>query len=109
MQVKQAQADVRRIYRGGFAGPLVSALIWFAAAAVYQWGSSGTARVGLFFGGMLIFPLSTLVLKIAGGPSSLPKGHPSIALATQTARTVPLGMLGATALGTYQPSRSGPA
>jgi len=109
MQVKEAQADVRRIYRGGFAGPLVSALIWSAAAAVYQWGSSATAMVVLFFGGMLIFPLSTLVLKIAGGPASLPKGHPSIALATQAALTVPLGFLVAIALGTYEPSLFFPA
>ena len=36
MDVGQAQADVRRVYRGGFSGPLVSAVIWFAAAAVYQ-------------------------------------------------------------------------
>jgi len=109
MQVTQAQSDVRRVYRGGFAGPLVSALIWFAAAAVYQWGSSGTAMVVLFFGGMLIFPLSTLVLKIAGGPSALPKGHPSIALATQAALTVPPGILVAIALGTYEPSLFFPA
>lgn len=109
MDVTQAQADVRRIYRGGFAGPLVAAVIWFAASAVYQWGSPGAAMAVLFLGGMLIFPLSTLVLKIMGGPASLPKGHPSIGLAMQSAFTVPLGLLVAIALGTFEPALFLPA
>jgi hypothetical protein len=58
----------------------------------------------LFFGGMLIFPLSALVLKIMGGPAALPKGHPSISLAMQSAFTVPLGLLVAIALGSVEPA-----
>ncbi|SKB00575.1 hypothetical protein SAMN06295879_3043 [Agreia bicolorata] len=104
MELAQAQADVRRIYRGGFSGSLVSSVIWFAASAVFQWGSQPAAMAVLFFGGMLIFPLSTLVLKIMGGPAALPKGHPSIALAMQSAFTVPLGLLVAITLGTIEPS-----
>lgn len=104
MEVTQAQADVRRVYRGGFSGPLVSSLIWFTAAAVFQWGSPPAAMAVLFFGGMLIFPLSTLVLKIIGGPAALPKGHPSIALAMQSAFTVPLGFLVTITVGSIEPS-----
>mgnify|MGYP006906663499 FL=1 len=63
----------------------------------------------LFFGGMLIFPLSSLVLKAMGGPAFLPKGHPSIALAMQSAFTVPLGLLVAIALGLLDPSLFLPA
>ncbi|HJA04280.1 MAG TPA: hypothetical protein H9800_05410 [Candidatus Microbacterium stercoravium] len=109
MDVKAAQHDVRRVYRGGFSGPLVSALIWAVASAVYQWGSITTAITVLFIGGMLIFPLSTLVLKLMGSPAFLPKGHPSIALAMQSAFTVPLGLLVAIALGTAAPSLFMPA
>lgn len=104
MDVFQAQADVRRVYQGGFSGPLVSSLIWYAASAVFQWGPQPVAMAVLFFGGMLIFPLSTLVLKILGGPVALPKGHPSTALAMQSAFTVPLGILVAIALGSLEPS-----
>ena len=93
MEVSQAQADVRRIYRAGFPGPLVSAVIWAAASAVFTWGSVAAGMAALFFGGMLIFPLSTLLMKLLGGPIALPKGHPSAALAMQCAFTVPLGML----------------
>ncbi|WP_162248729.1 DUF7010 family protein [Agromyces sp. Root1464] len=109
MNVKQAQEDVRRVYRGGFSGPLVAAVIWAAASAASQWGSPATAMAVLFFGGMLIFPLSSLVLKLMGGPASLAKGHPSIALAMQSAFTVPLGLLVAIALGAVEPSLFLPA
>jgi len=39
----------------------------------------------LFLGGMLIFPLTSLVLRLGGGPTGLPKGHPLRALAMQIA------------------------
>lgn len=109
MQVEQAQADVRRVHRGGFSGPLVSAVIWFAAAATYQWGSPGAAMTVLFLGGILIFPLTVLVLKIMGGPAGLPKGHPSTSLAIQSAATVPLGLLVAIHLGALAPALFFPA
>lgn len=109
MDVIAAQQDVRHIYRGGFAGPLISALMWAAASAVYQWGSAAAAMAVLFVGGMLIFPLSSFVLKAMRGPASLPKGHPSIGLAVQSAFTVPLGLLVAIALGTLAPSLFLPA
>jgi hypothetical protein len=57
----------------------------------------------LYLGGMLIFPLSALVLKATTGAGSLPKGHPSIGLAMQSAFTVPIGLLVAIALGAYEP------
>ena len=103
MEVSQAQADVRRVYRAGFLGPLVSSVIWAAASAVFTWGSAAAGMAALFFGGMLIFPLGTLVMKLLGGPTALPKGHPSAALAMQCAFTVPLGLLVAIALGSYEP------
>lgn len=107
--MEQAQADVRGVYRGGFSGSVVSALLWFAAAAVDQWGSHGLAMAVLFFGGMLIFPLSTLLLKMMGGAAMLPKGHPAISLAMQSAFTVPLGLLVALALGSVEPDLFFPA
>ena len=103
MTIAEAQADVRRIYRGGYTGPLVSAIVWAAANAVYFIVSPGAAMVALFFGGMLIFPLSAVILRLTTGAGMLPKGHPSTALAMQSAFTVPLGLLVAIALGSYAP------
>jgi hypothetical protein len=109
MQVEQAQADVRQIYRRGFAGPLISSLVWFVSSATYQWVAPQPAMAALFLGGMLIFPLTTLLLKLLGGPSTLPKGHPSTSLAVQAAFIVPLGLFVAIALGLHEPALFFPA
>lgn len=109
MQISEAQADVVRIYRGGFSGPLVSSVIWFSAAATYAWVSPSAAMAVLLLGGMLIFPLAALVLKMMGGPAFLPKGHPSTPLAIQSAATVPLGLLVAVVLGSLEPTLFFPA
>ena len=103
MTITEAQADVRRAYRGGFSGPLVSGVIWAMANTVYLLVSPGAAMAALFFGGMLIFPLSAVILRAMPGRISLPTGHPSSALAMQSAFTVPVGLLVAIALGTYEP------
>ena len=90
MQISDAQRDVRTTFLGGFPGQLVSAVIWFASAALATWVSSRAAILMLVFGGMLIFPLTQVVLRALGHPSSLRKGHPMNALAVQIAFLVPL-------------------
>jgi len=109
MRIDEAQGDVRRVYRGGFVGQLVSGALWLIAAAIASWVSPAASIATLFFGGMLIFPLTTLALRAAGGPTALPKGHPMAALATQIAFTVPAGMLVAVALGVTKPNLFFPA
>lgn len=100
MLVSDAQVDVRRVYEGGFYGQLVSGAVWLVAAALGTWASPAAAIVSLMVGGALIFPLTTLALKMVGRATALPSGHPMAALATQIAFTVPVGflvVLGATA------------
>lgn len=103
VEIEEAQDEVRAVYRGGYAGPAVSAVVWGVANAVFLWVSPAAGIAALFIGGMLIFPLSSLILRITAGPYRLPKGHPSAALATQSALTVPLGLLVAIALGILEP------
>jgi len=107
--IRTAQGEVSRIYRGGFSGPLVSAVVWAAAAAASQWGSTAAGMAVLFLGGMLIFPLSSVVLMVLGGPALLPRRHPLSPLALQSAAVVPLGLLVAVALGTQAPALFFPA
>ncbi|MGO4784756.1 DUF7010 family protein [Cryobacterium sp. W22_MBD10_FK3] len=109
VHINEGQADIRRVYRGGLAGQLVSGVLWLVAAAVATWGSPDAAIATLFLGGMLIFPLTSLVLRLGGGPAGLPKGHPQKALATQIAFTVPLGMVVAIVLGVLRPELFFPA
>ncbi|XTR52032.1 DUF7010 family protein [Pseudarthrobacter sp. So.54] len=80
MSIAAAQRDVRRVYAGGFYGQLVSGAVWLVAAAAATWFSPPAAVGALFFGGMLIYPLTTLVIRLSGRPSSLlgraPDGTP---------------------------------
>ena len=64
MDIVDAQSDLRRAFVGGGPGVFVSALIWFAAAAVERSHGTGTAFAVLFVGGMLIFPLATLASRL---------------------------------------------
>ena len=93
MSIAEAQHDMRRVYAGGFYGQLVSGAVWLAAAAAATWLSPLAAVGALFFGGVLIFPLTTLVIRLSGRPSSLPAGHPMAGLAVQIAFTVPIGFV----------------
>ena len=93
MSIADAQGDVRRLYRGGFYGQLVSAAVWLSAASAASWVSTGGAVAVLFLGGTLIFPLTWFIIRLTGRPASLPTGHPMVALAMQIAFTVPLGLI----------------
>jgi hypothetical protein len=80
---------VRTTFLGGFAGQLVSSVIWFLSSASYTWLSFKTGALVLVVGGFFIFPLTQLLLRFMGRPFSLP-GHPMNGLAMQVAFTLPL-------------------
>jgi hypothetical protein len=92
VDISDAQRDVRKVFLGGFAGQLVSSGVWFLSAALATWHSSRSAIIALVFGGMFIFPLTQLLLRLMGRPASLAKGHPMNALGMQVAFTVPLAL-----------------
>jgi len=90
VKIIDAQRDVRTVFLGGFAGQLVTSGVWFLSAATATWHSSRTAMGVLVVGGIFIFPLTQLLLRLMGRPASLPKGHPMNALAMQVAFVLPL-------------------
>jgi hypothetical protein len=92
MNISDAQKDVRSVFFGGFAGQLVSSLVWFLSAALATWHSTKSAIVALVAGGFFIFPITQLLLRFMGRPSSLPKGHPMNALGMQVAFMLPLNL-----------------
>jgi hypothetical protein len=100
MEIKAAQQEVQSVFRGGSVGQMVSGLIWLASAALGSWVSVQYGIIALALGGVFIFPLTQLVLKLLGGPSSLRKDNPFNYLAMQVAFTVPLALpvIGAAAL-----------
>jgi hypothetical protein len=90
MEIVQAQREVRTAFIGGFAGQMVSSGVWFLSAVSSTWVSFRTGILVLVIGGFFIFPLTLLLLRLMGRPSSLPRRHPFNGLAMQVAFTMPL-------------------
>jgi len=90
LDIAAAQREVRQTFRGGFAGQLVSGVLWLGSAGLATWGSPRQAILFLVVGGFMIFPLTQLMLRIMGGPWALPSGHPFNALGMQVAFVLPL-------------------
>lgn len=93
MTVVESQREMRTAFLGGFAGQLVSALIWLAAAALSVWVAPAYGMAALFFGSMLIFPLTQLALRLMGRPARVSAGNGLWPLGMQVAFTVPIGFL----------------
>jgi len=90
MLITEAQREVRSVYLGGSVGQAVSGLIWLVSAVLGTWVSTQAALITLTLGGVFIFPLTQLVLKLTGRGATLRKENPFSQLATQVAFIVPL-------------------
>ena len=100
MEISDAQQEVRSVYRNGVVGQSVSGLIWLLSAALGTWVSVRTGVIALAVGGMFIFPLTQLALRIVGGPTTLRSENPLNGLAMQVAFVIPVSIpvIGAAAL-----------
>ena len=63
MHLKDAQRDMRRAYVNGGVGIFVSGLVWVIAGAVTFYVNLFSGMATLFFGGMLIHPLSLFLAR----------------------------------------------
>lgn len=88
-----AQKEMRTAFLGGFAGQLVSGLIWLGAAAISVWSVPHYGMAFLFFGSMGIFPLTQLSLRLMGRPAKVRSENGLWALGSQIAFTVPLNFI----------------
>ena len=93
MNISDAQRDVRMVFLGGFAGQLVSGILWLLSAALATFYTINSAILVLVLGGIFIFPLTQLTLRLMGRRASLGKEHPMNQLAMQVAFTLPLNLL----------------
>ncbi len=93
MNIIDAQREMRSAFLGGFAGQLVAGTIWAASGAVSTWIGPRPGMATLFFGCMLLFPLTQLLLRGLGRPARVGGGNSLTGLARQIAFTVPLNFL----------------
>lgn len=93
MDLLSSQREMRSALLGGFAGQLISGLIWLAAAAASVWGNPRYGMAFLFFGCMFIFPLTQGLLRLLGRPAKTSPENGLWPLGTQIAFTVPLNFL----------------
>jgi hypothetical protein len=93
MQVQDAQSEVRSVFVGGFFGQIVSSALWLGSAALGVWVTPRAAIIELALGGVFIFPVTQLLLRLSGRRASLANGNPLGNLAMQIAFTLPLSML----------------
>ena len=93
MLTNECQREIRAAFLGGFAGQLVSGLIWLVAAAASLWINHRWAMALLFFGSMVIFPLTQSTLHILGRPGKVSPENGLWGLGTQTAFIVPINFL----------------
>jgi hypothetical protein len=93
VNVRDAQHEIRTVFLGGFAGQLVSGILWLASAALSTWVAPTYGMLGLFLGGMFIFPLTQLTLRLMGRSPKLSPENPLNQLAMQIAFMVPVNFL----------------
>ena len=93
MNINVCQREMRIAFLGGFAGQMVSGIIWLAAAAVSTWINPRFGMVTLFFGSIFIFPLTQGSLRLMGYPAKVSPGNKLWQLGSQTAFIVPINFL----------------
>ena len=92
MQINDAQREMRFRFAGGFFGQLVSGLLWAVSAALATWSTPRLAITAIVIGGFFIFPLTELLLRLAGGRDQLSADNALRGLGMQVAFVLPLSM-----------------
>ena len=93
MNFIDGQREMRSAFLGGFGGQLVSGIIWLIAAAISLWIRPAVGMAVLFFGSMLIFPLTQLTVRLIGRPGKVSPENKLWSLGSQAAFTVPINFL----------------
>lgn len=80
-----AQRDVRQAHLNGATGMLVSGVLWLGCGVVALAAGPRAAMLANFFGGMLIFPTSMVLVRALGRSGLLAAGNPLGDLARESA------------------------
>lgn len=93
MDISNAQREMRVHYAGTFYGQFVAGVIWLASAILATWATPRVAIATLVIGGVFIFPMMTLLLRLTGPRPPLSSDNSLPSLGMQVAFVLPLTML----------------
>lgn len=93
MSLLENQFEMRSAFLGGFAGQLVSGIIWLIASALGLFLKPAAGMAALFFGSMGIFPLTQFVVRLLGRPGKVNPENGLWKLGSQVAFLVPINFL----------------
>lgn len=76
MRIQEAQREFRSVYLGGAVGQFVTGAVWLLSAALSTWVGRGVGIVALFVGGVFIFPITQLALRLLGRNQTVSPQNP---------------------------------
>ena len=74
--LQEAQNDMKNGYGYGSIGVFISGIVWVTASVMVHYSTSQKGIWTLLIGGMLIFPLATLVARLIGVKGAHAKNNP---------------------------------
>lgn len=93
MNLNDCQREMRLNFLGGFAGQLISGVIWLVASALATWLTPAAGMAALFFGSMGIFPFTQILIRLIGRSGKVSRENGLWPLGSQIAFTVPLNFI----------------
>jgi hypothetical protein len=109
MDIADAQREMRYNFLGGFVGQLVSGVLWLISGALALWSTPAAAMGLLVIGGIFIFPMTQVGLRLMGRPGKVSEENGLNALGAQVAFVLPLGLPLVAAATLYEPDWFYPA
>lgn len=103
LDIAVAQSELRRAYLRGGTGAVVSGVVWLLSAVVATTKSVSIGFSVLFFGGMLIFPVSSLILRTVFRRGTVSANNPGGLTVIETVFPMIGGLLAAWLLIPYRP------
>lgn len=95
MEIQAAQAELRRAYLLGGPGAVVSGVVWLVAGIAASIHGVAFGFAVLFFGGMLIFPISALLVRFVFRRPAVTPGNPGGTTVIETVFPMIAGLLAA--------------
>lgn len=103
LKIEDAQLEIRRAYLRGGPGAIVSGLVWLASALTASTSGVAIGFSVLFFGGMFIFPISSVIVRNVLKRPLMSKDNPGGITVIETVFPMIGGLLAAWLLMPHRP------